>query len=100
MHGFELEKLHPNLSSIISSPGLIPYVLSDKNNAYAIFLRAIGNENTTLQLRTGDGNFSVQVLNTVTGSSADPVMIKSIEGAINIEIEIPEGELALKIIKE
>ena len=100
LHGFELEKLQPNLSCIKSSPGLIPYVLSDKNNAYAVFLRAIGTENTTLQLKTGDGNFLVQVLNTITGSFTDPVMIKSEGGFIKIEVEIPEGELALKIIRE
>ena len=33
LHGFDLSKLHPNLSCINSSPGLIPYVLSDANHA-------------------------------------------------------------------
>jgi len=100
LHSFELKKLQPNLSCIISSPGLIPYVLSDKNNSYAIFLRAVGTENTTLQLQTGDGNFYVQALNTITGSFTNPVTTKSEEGIIKIEVEIPEGELALKIIRE
>lgn len=100
LHSFELEKLQPNLSCIISSPGLIPYILSDKNNSYAVFLRAIGTENTTLELKTGDGNFQVQALNTITGSFSNPVIIKSGERIIKIEVEIPEGELALKIRRE
>jgi hypothetical protein len=99
LHSFELEKLHPDNACIKSSPGLIPYVLSDRNNAYALFLRAIGTRNTTLQLKTDDRNFQVQTLNTITGSYSDPVIIKAINGILTIEVDIPEGELALKIIK-
>lgn len=100
LHGVELSKLHPNLSCIRSSPGLIPYVLSDQNNAYAVYLRAIGTGHTSLQLETGDGHFRVQILNTITGSYTDPVMIEARKGVIKIDIEIPEGELAIKITKE
>ena len=100
LHGFELEKLHPDISCVKSSPGLIPYVLSDKNNSYAVFLRAIGTDRTKMKLTTGDGNYRVQALNTFTGSYTNPVRISPEEGIITIEIEIPEGELALKIIRE
>jgi len=100
LHGFELEKLYPYNSCIKSSPGLIPYVLSDKNNTYAVYLRAVCIENTTLELKTGDGNYQVQALNTITGSYSAPVRIESHDGVIKIEIEIPEGELVLKIIRE
>lgn len=100
LHGFELEKLYPNISCIKSSPGLIPYVLSDKNNVYAVFLRAVGTQNTSLELKTGNGNYRVLVLNTITGSYTEPVKIKSGEGIIKIDVKIPEGELALKIIRE
>jgi len=100
LHGFELEKLNPNISCTKSSPGLILYVLSDKNNAYVVYLRAVGTENTTLELITGNGSYQVQALNTITGSYSDPVKIKSHDGVIKIEVEIPEGELALKIIRE
>jgi hypothetical protein len=100
LHGFALEKLHPNRSCVRSSPGLIPYVLSDQNRAYAVYLRAIGTEHTSLALETGDGNFLVQTLNNLTGSYSKPVIISSRDGAIEIDIEIPEGELALKITKE
>ena len=100
LHGFELEKLHPDISCVKSSPGLIPYILSDNNNSYAVFLRAIGTEKTKLQLTTGDGDYRLQALNTLNGSYTDPVRIGSEEGVITIEIEIPEGELVLKIVRD
>ncbi len=100
LHSFELEKLHPNQSCINSSPGLIPYVLSDQDNAYAVFVRAIGTKNTTLQIKTDGENYQVQTLNTLTGSYSDPVQVKSKDGLITIEINIPDGELALKIMRE
>ena len=100
LHGFDLPKLHPNPSCIKSSPGLVPYVLSDHNNAFALYLRAIGTDSTSLQLETGDGNFQVQILNTITGFYTDPVIMTSREGVITIEADIPDGELAMKIIKE
>ena len=100
LHGFELEKLHPANSCIKRSPGLIPYVLSDNNKAYAVYLRAIGTGNTTLQLKTEGENFQVLGLNTVTGSFSNPDRIKSINGIITIEVDIPDGELALKIIEQ
>jgi len=100
LHGSNLEKLYPYPSCILSSPGLIPYILSDKSNTYAVYLRAVGTENSTLQLKTGGGSFRVQELNTLTGSYTDPVNMKSEEGILSITIMIPEGELALKITRE
>jgi hypothetical protein len=51
-------------------------------------------------LKTASGNYKAQLLNTITGSYSDPVLIKSIDGIITVEVDIPEGELALKITKE
>jgi hypothetical protein len=39
-------------------------------------------------------------VNTITGSYAGPVIMQSIEGILTMDIEIPEGELAIKIMKE
>jgi hypothetical protein len=100
LHGFELQKLRPDLSCIRSAPGLIPYVLSDAKQAYAVYLRAIGTDKSTLRLETGDGAFQVQVLNTILGSFEDPLVIQSADGILSIDLEIPEGELAIKITKE
>ncbi len=100
LHGFSLEKMYPNHSCVKSSPGLISYVLSDQNNAFALYLRAIGTEQTSLLLETGDGNFLVQTLNAITGSYSDPVTIASREGILTIDVELPDEELALKITRE
>jgi len=100
LHSFELIKLYPNLDCIESSPGLIPYILSDENKAYAVFLQAIGTDTSTLKLKTGDGVYQVQLLNTITGSYVDGGTVEAIGGVISIPLEIPEGDLALKIVRE
>ena len=100
LHGFDLPKLHPAPSCVYSSPGLIPYVLSDQNGSFAVYLRATGTESTSLLLETGNGNYLVQALNTITGSYNNPVILTAREGRIAIDVEIPEGELAIKITKE
>jgi len=100
IHGFTLEALEPDYNCVKSSPGLISSVLSDKGNTFAVFLRATGTEHTSLLLETGEGNFLVQSLNTITGSYSEPVLTASEGGILTIDIRIPEGELALKIMKE
>ena len=100
LHGFDLPKLNPDLSCVKSSPGLISFVLSDQNGACAVYLRAIGTEHSSLLLEAGDGNFLVQTLNIITGSYSKPLIITSREGVIEINVEVPDGELALKITKE
>jgi len=100
LHGFDLERLSPNQACVLSSPGLIPYVLSDEHVAFAVYLRATGTEHTSLELITGEGNYLVQTLNTITGSYSKPVISTPREGILAIDVEIPEGELAVKITKE
>jgi hypothetical protein len=100
LHSFDLPVLNPDHSCVKSSPGLIPYVLSDHKGSYALFLRSVGTDFTSLQLETGDGNFRVQFINTLTGSKTDPLLVQSIDGILEVKVEIPEGELALKITKE
>lgn len=100
LHSFQLQKLFPDHSAVQHSPGLIPYVLADANNAYAIFLRAIGTTASSLKLKTGDGNYTIQTLNTITGDYTDPVTVSAANGIVAIPVDIPEGELALRIRKE
>ncbi len=100
LKGFDLVKLHPDRTSVTRSPGLITYVLSDKNVSYAVYLRAIGTNHTELQLNTGVGDYLVRTLNTITGVYSEPAKINATGGFINFEIDIPEGELALKITRE
>ncbi len=100
LHGFDLPKMHPDPGCVKSSPGLISYVLSDKNMSYALYLRSVGTTNSILELETGDGRFLVQTLNTLTGSYSEPLEISSGEGLITLELELPDGELAIKITRE
>ncbi len=99
LHGFQLEKLHPDCNGVVKSPGLIPYVLADGNSAYAVFLRGIGTDHTTLQLRTGKGTYKVYNFNTITGVFSDPVTQEAENGLLKIDVQIPDGELALKIVR-
>lgn len=99
LHSFALEKLRPDNNCVVSAPGLIPYVLSDRGNAYAVFLRATGTEQSRIELRTGNGHFKVSILNTISGKWTDAGTIQAISGMLSIGIVIPEGELAMKIVK-
>lgn len=100
LHGFELEKLKPNQGAVKSAPGLIPFVLSDKNNSYAVFLRSVGTNSTSLSLTTGNGEFEVQSVNTLDGTKSELKTITAKDGVLELEINIPDGELALKLIKK
>jgi hypothetical protein len=99
LHGFELEKLHPNTGSVVSSPGLIPYVLSDHQSVYAIYLRAIGTDIAELELITGAGSFLVILLDPVSGTYSELGTMEASDGKLEINIDIPDGELALKIVR-
>jgi hypothetical protein len=99
LHSFDLPKLHPNSGCVVSSPGLIPFVLSDKNRSYAIYVRAIGTREASLSLETGAGSFEIQALNTLTGSYTDPESVNAENGILTWELELPDGELALKITR-
>lgn len=100
LHSFALAKLRPASHLVVSAPGLIPYVLSDGTQAYAIFLRATGTDHSTLCLPAAAGNYRVRALNTLTGAYTDPVSVASRDGIIEIAVEIPEGELAFEVIRE
>ncbi len=99
MNEFDLIKMRPDYTSVQKAPGLIPYVLSDGSHAYAIFLKAVGTEKSILQLRTGEGICTVFPFNTIEGAFGDPFEIQAENGMIEIEVTIPDGELAYKIVK-
>jgi hypothetical protein len=60
----------------------------------------VGTEKTTFSMKISDGNYSVQALNTITGKYSEPVSQSATGGVLQIDIDIPEGELALKILSE
>ena len=99
LHSFELEKLQPDKVSVLRSPGLIPYVLSDRPHAYAIYLRVIGTEQAELDLNTGAGSFQVVALDPVTGSYSELGITEAKNGVLSLALQAPKGEIALKITR-
>ena len=99
LNGFALEQLHPSPSSVVKSPGLIPYVMSDSDGAYAIYLRAIGTDIAELELITGVGSFLVILLDPVSGTYSELGTMEASDGRLEINIDIPDGELALRIVR-
>jgi hypothetical protein len=100
LHSFKLEKLKPNQESVKSALGLIPYVLSIENNSYAVYLRSVGTNSTTLSLTTGNGSFEVQSINTLTGAKSELKTVVAKDGVLELDINIPDGELALKLTRK
>ena len=100
LKGFELEKLHPDLSVAAGSPGLIPYILSDGMSVYGIYLRAVGTSRSRLHLKTGEGKFRVRTLNTLSGEWSEPHEVRAENGKLDLGIEIPDGELALEVTRQ
>jgi hypothetical protein len=100
LESFPLGKMHPNCTAVVRSPGLIPYLLSAGDEAYAVYLRAVGTDSSLLQLRTGKGTYRVTTLNTITGVYDEPQTLTAVDGLLTINVEIADGELALKIIRE
>ena len=99
LHSLELEKLHPDNSGIISSPGVIPYVLSDSESFYAMFLQAMGTSKTSLSAKVAAGNYKIVTLNTLTGETRIVETVKAENGILTLSVDIPDGELAIKISK-
>ncbi len=99
LHGLALEKLKPNTGLITNSPGLIPYVLTDNQDTYAIYLRAIGSNQARFELKTGDGSFQVVTLDPLTGTYSEQGTVEATEGKLSLALEVPEGEIALKVIR-
>ncbi|NAS10619.1 hypothetical protein [Poritiphilus flavus] len=100
LHGFELQTLRPDSERIENSKGLIPYMLSDGKDVYAIYLRTVGTENVNLKLRTGEGSFKIQTLNPVTGVYGEPLSLMAEEGLLDIVTSTDEGEIAISVIRE
>lgn len=100
LHSYELEKLYPDDDCIERAPGLISYVLSDPGNAYAIYLRATGTDQSMLELNTGAGRFNVSILNTITGRWTSPLSMQATGGILSMNIDIPGGELAIKVTRK
>ena len=100
LHSFDLVQLYPNNSCIVNSPKLTPYILSGRNTSFAIFVEAISSKSSKLEIKADNGYYQGQILNTITGEYSQPFAIEAVGGVLLINIEMPDGELALKITKK
>ncbi|MFY0654575.1 MAG: hypothetical protein JXQ96_21245 [Cyclobacteriaceae bacterium] len=100
IHGFALEKLKPANSMVVSSSGLIPYVLANSSDEFAIFLHAVGTKSSTLALKADVGSYEVTFLNVKSGQYSESKMISAENGIITVPVDIPDGELAIRILKK
>jgi len=96
IHSFDLVSLKPDYSSVVHAPGLIPYVLSNPGQEYAIFLQSV-TDASELQANIPSGNYIVKHMNTVNGEMVKEEELQVKEGKARISIDIPDRELALSI---
>ena len=95
--GFDLAVMKPDAVSVIRAPGIIPYVLSDHERSYALFLQAVGVDSSEISLRAADGAYSVQWISTHTGETVRNETVNVREGDLKLTIPFEEGEIAMKV---
>lgn len=98
IHGFNVIGLKPDCHTVSHSPGVVPYVLSDKDREYAMFLNSI-TERSLLHLNLPRGKYNVQHMNTVNGQVIRSENIESNGSVMTMNVHFPEGELAVSIRK-
>ena len=97
LHGFELEKMHPDTYNVVRALGTIPFVLSDGEGTFATYLRPIGTRYADIQLRVHQGAYTVEALNPISGENLYTKKIIAENEILEVKLAAPEGEIALKI---
>jgi hypothetical protein len=98
IHSFDLVSLKPDYTSIVHAPGLIPYVLSNPGQEYAIFLQSV-TDSSVIQANIPSGKYSVKHMNTVNGEIMKEETIDVGNEMVQIDVLIPDRELAISIIR-
>ncbi len=98
LESFPLERMHPDCDAVAASPGLIPYVLSDGNGVFAVYIKATGTRHSRLVLRTGAGTYRVTFLNPLTGRYSESRTCTARDGLLSIDVSVPEGETAIRVV--
>ena len=96
IHSFDLVSLKPDYTSIVHAPGLIPYVLSNPGQEYAIFLQSV-TDSSVIQADIPSGKYSVKHMNTVNGEIVKEETIEVVNEISQFEVSIPDNELAISI---
>jgi hypothetical protein len=98
IHSFNVVKLKPDHTSVLHAPGLIPYIMSDPGKEYAIFLQSI-TESTVIKLDIPAEKYIARHINTISGETIREEEIQVGDDPVEINVAIPDGELALDIRK-
>jgi hypothetical protein len=96
IHSFDLVSLKPDFTSIVHAPGLIPYVLSNPGQEYAIFLQSI-TDSSVIQENIPSGKYIVKHMNTVNGEIILEETIHVDNDMLYLDILIHAGELAIDV---
>jgi len=88
--------LKPDYTSFVHAPGLIPYVLSNPGQEYAIYLQSV-TDSSVIQANIPSGNYIVKLMNTVNGEVLKEETIEVGNDIVQIDFLIPDGELAISI---
>ncbi len=97
IHSFELERMKPDNQMIEHAPGVIPYVLSDPGNVYAVFLQAVNVHRSELELKLPYGHYRVDWMSTLDGEVIDTEEIVSTGNLTTINVVFTNGEIAAKV---
>jgi hypothetical protein len=97
IHGFDILNMKPDFCSVIHAPGMIPFVLSNKGEEYAIFLLAVNVEKSKLRLEMPDGIYKTVLINTLTGEIIRVEEKQAENNYLILDISFVDGEVALKI---
>lgn len=97
IHGFDILKMKPDRCSVIHAPGMVPYVLSNKGEEYAIFLQAVNVEKSKLELKMPDGDYKAIFINTFNGEIIREEERSAENNHLILDVSFVDGEVALKI---
>jgi hypothetical protein len=81
------------------APGVIPYAMSVPGKSYALFVQAVGVEQSELDLQVPDGRYSVEWISTFTGNKLRTEEITTSDGHLNVKLVFESGEISLRIRK-
>lgn len=100
IHSFPLEKMKPAEHLVIKSTGAKAYFLSSQNGFHALLLQSMGYEKTDVLLNLEAGAYQIEFLNPITGEWFKTVDLKAEANGLELALDIPDGELALRIRKK
>lgn len=99
IHSLNLAETSPANQLIHTSPGLLNYSLQDGAGGYLIYLVEAGQSNSYLTMKIEPGNYSIQLISPITGEKQELPAQEISVSDFTLNVSLPEGEQAIRIIK-